>query len=139
MNTCSLRNVRHYFVAIALAAMALPPAYGRDSLWLVGDDGSIAVTTFERRNSTGDGRETNVTLIYGEYVLRGMLRGADSGKIELTEMGHPSDPYVFTGNISVSYGEPQANRVRLSGVLKYGSHGDRKIDTTISCKEMKND
>ena len=132
-------NARTVCIVVGLTAIASQATLAKDSLWMLGDDGDIAVSTFEHRNERGDGRDTEVTLIFGMHTLQGTLHDADSGKIRLAEIGPNKAIYVFTGTVSVPNSALQAKLIHVAGVLDFGTAGNRNLDTSFPCKVMKND
>jgi hypothetical protein len=137
-------EMRRLLLGLIISWFAAASAYGRDSTCLLGDDGKVAVTTFEHRAK--DGRATDVTLIYGSHFLKGALSDTDSGKITLSEHGMQQckqeemregmeDNYIFKGTIKVDY---DTGKITLKGKLKFyaGGDGDQDIDTVFECKEL---
>ncbi len=119
------------FLAVVLFSTA---ALAGDSTWLLGDDGKIALNTFEHRAGEGDGRETSVTLIYGEHFLSGKLKDVDSGKITLKASSSiPENAYVFKGSISIDYDKSE---ITLKGKMTVGDTEIDTYSTTITCKQM---
>ena len=110
-------------------------AFARDSAWLLGDNGKVAVNIFEHR--AGMGRATGVTLIYGSFFLHGELHDTNSGKITLVLSDpQPANRYTFTGTISIDY---EKSQLTLKGAMTDGTadHTEiEKLNSTIKCKPL---
>jgi hypothetical protein len=107
--------------------------WAADSTCLLGDNGKIAVTTFEHRTSTG-GRATDVTLIFGTHLLRGELVDVDSGPVTLKATGKGKENnYIFTGTINVDY---DGKKMTLKGKLKVDGTEISNFNTTFRCKQL---
>lgn len=119
------------FVGMVGALGLGPRAWSADSQCLLGDNGKIAVTTFEHRDG-GSHRATEITLIYGLHLLRGRLRDRDAGPITLSEAG--GEHYAFVGNLRVDY---DALKMTLKGKLKYTPTLSENYNTTFSCKALR--
>ena len=123
--------------ALLLVFLSLPaasPARARDSVCLLGDDGKIAVSVFEHRAGAGD-RATEVTLIFGGYVLRGQLKNANSGPITLRDVNPGPNAYSFSGRISIDY---PTSRITLKGRLKTPPGNDGiDLDASFEGKELR--
>jgi len=105
--------------------------FARDSTCLLGDNGKIAITTYEHRATDGNGRETYVTLIYGDNFLMGMLHDADDGPIDL--VASQSSGYSFNGRISIDYTK---NTITLRGKLNFTQSDGQILNTRFSCREL---
>ncbi len=120
------------FCAACFLAMT-SAVFAADSLCLLGDDGKIAVTTYEHR-AAADTRATIVTLVFGSYILRGKLHDVDAGAITLREAGAAKNSYPkFVGNINVNY---QTYQIKLKGALIFASDVSLKIHTILPCKVL---
>lgn len=109
--------------------------FAADSTWMLGDNGHIALNTLEHRSGTGNGRVTEVTLIFGMHLLRGKLVDADSGPITLKEAGSSKYNYLFKGTIGVAY---ETSKMTVKGKITDGTGGDiSDINSTFSCKELR--
>ena len=94
-----------------VGVLILPAAVSaRDSEWLLGDNGHVAVNILEHRE--GMGRATDITLIYGLHFLHGTLADTNAGKVVLKEAGESG--YLFTGMVGVDYDTKQ---ITLKGKL----------------------
>lgn len=132
---------RHLFKTFVLGLVGVlavsTAAIARDSTWLHGDNGHIAVNTLEHRS--GDGRATDVALIYGSHLLQGTLTDADAGKVVLKEAGAAGEnegALIFTGTISVNY---EKGQIAVKGTLATNDteHTEvAKYNATIKCKAM---
>jgi hypothetical protein len=100
---------------------------------MLGDNGKIGLSTFEHRSGTGDGRVTEVTLIFGMHLLRGKLIDTDSGPITLKEAGSSRDSYTFRGTIGVDY---QTKKMTVKGKIKTGSLEISNINSTFRGREL---
>jgi len=107
--------------------------WAKDSTCLLGDNGKIAVTTFEHRTVSG-GRATDVTLIFGTHLLRGELVDADSGPITLKATSKMKENrYVFGGSINVDY---SGMKMTLKGKMEVEGIEISKFNTTFRCKQL---
>ncbi|MBC7428595.1 MAG: hypothetical protein H7336_08295 [Bacteriovorax sp.] len=124
---------------LVLCAGFLNTAMAKDSTWLmcVGDvklydeDVKLAVNVYEHRNSTGDGRETDLTLIYGGNVLQGSFNSTenDSGVTILKQ-----NTSFYRGSAAVDY---SASTLSLSGRLNlFGSV--TPLETVLKCDTLGN-
>ncbi len=119
-------------VLLCLFTAAAAPA--RDSLCLFGDDGKIAVAVFEHRIGAGD-RATEITLIYGGYVLRGRLKDVDAGPVTLKDVTPGPNAYSFSGRISIDFA---TRRITLKGRLKTPPGNDGiEIDASFEGRELR--
>lgn len=91
----------------------------------------ILVNLFEHRNSNGDGRETDLTLIYGGNVLSGTFDSTekDSGKIILKKSNTD-----FTGNISIDYVTESMNLKGKLNLLNFKT----LLQTELKCETILN-
>jgi hypothetical protein len=109
------------------------PCQASDSLWLLCDNGKLAMNLLEHRSADGQGRVTSLTLLLGMNNLSGQLTNTDSGKVLLTS--NPKNKTSFNGNVAVNYSKKV---VSLNGILKLS--GERfSINTQLQCKEMRVD
>jgi hypothetical protein len=120
-------------LAIVGSALFASIAFARDSTCMLGDNGKIALTTLEHRSATGDGRVTEVTLIFGMHLLRGKLVDTDSGPVTLKETGSSKYNYTFGGTIGVDY---QTNKMSVKGKITVGSDEISNINSTFRGKEL---
>ncbi len=105
---------------VILLTLTSVATFAKDSTWkmcigdtiLYGDPAKLALNVFEHRNSTGDGRVTDLALIYGAHILRGSFDSTEdnTGFVRLREHGS-----IFLGHVAVDYG---TNTVALNGKLK---------------------
>ena len=110
----------HHSLLVLVSTLILPAAvFARDSEWLLGDNGHVAVNILEHRE--GMGRATDIVLIYGSHFLHGTLTDTNAGKVVLKEAGKSG--YVFTGTVGVDYDTKQ---ITLQGKL-----GDADAQHTV--------
>jgi len=119
--------MKSIILGIALSLLSLP-ALASDSIWLLCDNGKLALNLLEHRSANGTGRVTSLNLLLGMNIFSGQLNNTDSGKVYLTSTngnnGH------FKGNVSVNY--PQET-VYLQGTL-YLTDSNLKINSKLHCK-----
>lgn len=107
---------------ILLTLLVSLPVMAHDSLWslcrtktvIYGDEETLILNEYEHRNSSGDGRDTDLKLIFGGNLLSGVFNSTDvsSGPITLK-----SKSSRFKGIVKLRDGS-----VELNGVLNlYGS------------------
>lgn len=120
------------FLGILCSLLFAAMAFGADSVCMLGDNGKIALSTFEHRSGTGDGRVTEVTLIFGMHLLRGKLVDTDSGPITLKE-GSSKNSYTFKGTVGVNY---QTKKMTVKGKITAGSDEISNINSTFRGKEL---
>lgn len=120
-------------LAIIWSVLSISTASAADSVCMLGDNGKIGLTTFEHRSATGDGRVTEVTLIFGMHLLRGRLVDTDSGPITLKEAGSAKDSYTFRGTVGVNY---QTKKMTVKGKIKAGNLEISNINSTFRGKEL---
>ena len=130
-------RIRNFAGAIILgmvwSLVSASTAFAADSVCMLGDNGKIGLSTFEHRAASGDGRVTEVTLIFGMHLLRGRLIDTDSGSITLKEGGSGKDNYTFRGTIGVNY---QTKRMTVKGRIKTGNLEISNINSTFRGKEL---
>ena len=119
-------------IALMVSALAASSVFAADSVCMLGDNGKIALSTFEHRSGTGDGRVTEVTLIFGMHLLRGRLIDTDSGPVTLKEAAG-KDSYSFRGTIGVNY---QTKKMTVKGQIKSGNLEVSNINSTFRGKEL---
>ena len=88
---------------------------GSDSNWMLCQDDGLIVNVFEHR-SGADKRVTNLTLIFGGWVLEGTLDDTNAGPVTLNDkQGRGS----FVGDISISYDSrgDENHKLSLIGVM----------------------
>ena|SRR6185369_12976782 len=117
--------VRH-FTLLAISAVGLS-ASAKDSAWLLCDDGKHVVNVYEHRNQTGDGRVTDLTFIFGSYLLKGRLVNTDSGPVSLRE-----NSSRFRGTVTVNYAK---DNLKLVGDLNL-TQGVEKLESELKCKRI---
>lgn len=128
-------------IAALIVLGSTTPAFARDSTWklctgdatVFDDPAKLAVNVFEHRNSTGDGRDTEFTLIFGGWVLRGTLDTSDSDTGTVHLQDEKNTEGVYDGTIGVNYDK---DTVTLKGVLDLGEKTD--INATLKCKTLGN-
>ena len=125
---------------LVLCAGFLNTAMAKDSTWqmCIGDvnlyeeDVQLAVNVFEHRNSTGDGRVIDLTLIYGGNVLKGGFNSTenDSGNVLLKD----TTVSQFKGTAAVNFEE---STLTLNGKLNlFGSATPLK--GVLKCETLSN-
>lgn len=124
---------------IILCAGFMNSAFAKDSTWnlCVGDvilyesKVKLVVNVFEHRNPTGNGRVTDLTMIYGQNVLAGKFNSTanDSGVVILKQ-----DKSNFRGSVKVDYA---ASTIALSGKLNLFGEVSPLV-TTLSCTGLEN-
>jgi hypothetical protein len=116
-----------------------------DSLWLLCDNGKLAVNLLEHRNGVvGAVQKTalSITLLNGNYVFTGELdttnQNAKKPRRVLLSSIVKDDRSRFIGNISIDYLEPKMI-LFLNGNLRLGGAPDLnlKINSQLQCKEMR--
>jgi len=129
-----IRNcARTVLLGIAWSMLSVSTAFAADSVCMLGDNGKIALTTLEHRSGTGDGRVTEVTLIFGMHLLRGRLIDKDSGPVTLKEIGSSKGSYTFGGTVGVDY---QTKKMTVKGKLTTGNTEISRINATFRGKEL---
>lgn len=128
-------------IAAFMVLTSTTPAFAKDSTWkmCIGDakvfdePAKLAMNVYEHRNSTGDGRVTEFTLIFGAWVLRGNLDTTDSdmGTVHLQDSVYTEG--VYDGFVGVNYDK---DTVTLNGVLDLAEKTD--ISATLKCKTLSN-
>ena len=125
-----------YLLVLTLISILTTSALARDSTWkmcigstqLFDEPANLAVNVFEHRNSTGDGRVTELTMIYGGHVLQGEFDSTedDSGKILLKQ-----NDSTFTGITKVDY---ERDLLILIGKLNLGIKTD--VTAVLKCENL---
>jgi hypothetical protein len=122
---------------LVLAAGFMNTAYAKDSDWkicignttLFGDKTQVVVNLFEHRN--GDGRATDLTLIYGANILRGEFDSTESDSSMVILKNENSN---FGGKATMDYTK---NILTLQGRINlYGSVS--VLSSKLSCKTLLN-
>lgn len=124
-------------LSMILCAGFMSSAFAKDSDWkickgeatLYGDKVNIIVNLFEHRN--GDGRATDLTLIYGSNILGGGFNSteSDAGGVMLK-----NDNSFFRGRAAVNY---ETSTLALRGVLSlYGE--TTSLISTLACDTLIN-
>jgi hypothetical protein len=122
--------IKSIALAIMLGLWCLP-SQAADSLWLLCDDGHLAMNLLEHRSADGQGRVTALRLLLGSNTFVGQLTNTNSGKVLL--VGTPKGRNNFNGDIAVDYAKKV---IGLKGLLNL--NGDRfKVKTQLKCKEMR--
>lgn len=122
---------------LVLCAGFMSSAFAKDSDWkickgetvLFGDTVNIIVNLFEHRN--GDGRATDLTLIYGSNILGGGFNSteSDTGAVMLK-----NDNSYFRGRAAVRY---ETSTLALRGTLSlYGEA--TALSSTLKCDTLLN-
>jgi len=89
----------------------------------------ITVNLFEHRNSTGDGRETELTLIYGQYVLKGTFNNSDGSEGAVVLKDSKNN---YKGNYSMSWSDSQVTldgKITLSGSVS-------TLNAVLDCEDL---
>jgi hypothetical protein len=126
-------NAKTAVLGLVCSVLFASMAFAADSVCMLGDNGKIALSTFEHRSGTGDGRVTEVTLIFGMHLLRGKLVDTDSGPITLKETGSSKYSYTFRGTIGVDY---QTKKMTVKGKITADSTEISSINSTFRGKEL---
>ena len=106
------------------------PTQAADSLWLLCDNGHLAMNLLEHRSADGRGRITSLSLLFGSNIFSGRLSNTNSGKVLLITT--PKVKNNFNGDVVVDYSK---KAIVLKGILNL--NGSRfKINTQLECKEM---
>jgi hypothetical protein len=117
-------------LAIILGLWCLP-SQAADSLWLLCDDGHLAVNLLEHRSADGQGRVTALSLLLGNNTLSGQLNNKNSGKVIL--VGTPKGKNNFNGDVAVDYSKKV---IVIKGLLNLNG-GRFKVKSQLQCKEMR--
>jgi hypothetical protein len=131
-----MHNYKFLFVkSIALAVTILGllnlSCRAADSLWLLCDNGNLAMNLLEHRSADGQGRITSLMLLLGANAFSGQLTDTNSGKVFLDSS--PKGKNKFNGSVAINYSKKV---VSLNGTLSLG--GDRfNINTRLQCKELR--
>jgi hypothetical protein len=123
--------VKSVIIGIMLSFLSLP-ALASDSLWLLCDNGSLAMNLLEHRSADGQGRVTSLILLYGVKTFSGELTNTNSGRVFLTST--LKDENNFIGDVTVNYAQ---RVVSLRGVLELAEERRFSINTQLKCKEMR--
>lgn len=114
--------------------------WAADSSWLVCNDGKVVVNVFDHRAADGVNRETNLTLIYGQFVYQAVMSSDDpssqpdkDGFQAIYINGPGEDQQFYTGTIKIDYSK---NTMALKGQGFFGVSNPLKFDTTLPCREM---
>lgn len=105
-------------------------AQARDSLWLLCEDGEIAVSVVERRAPSGADRETDFRLLYGAHSFRATLPDSYTDKVNMKS--DSSRSLRFVGLVTADFSK---SRVTLKGSFVDGAD-KTAIDRVLSCKEL---
>jgi hypothetical protein len=116
-----------------------------DSLWLLCDNGELAVNLLEHQDGMVGAvqkRALTITLLKGNYVFNGKLDTSNQNaqkprRVTLTSI-EKGDRSRFVGNISIDYLDPKMV-LFLKGNLRLRGAPDInfKIDSQLQCKEMR--
>jgi hypothetical protein len=122
--------IKSIVIATMLSFWCLP-AQAADSLWLLCDDGHLAMNLLEHRSTDGKGRVTALSLLLGSNTFTGQLTNTNSGKVVL--VATPKGKNSFNGNVAVDYPK---KAIALKGILNL--NGSRfKVNSQLECKEMR--
>jgi hypothetical protein len=122
--------IKSIVLATILSLWSLP-AQAADSLWLLCDNGHLAMNLLEHRSPDGRGRVTSLNLLFGSNTFSGRLANTNSGKVVL--VGTPKGKNSFNGDVAVDYSN---KAIVLKGLLNL--NGSRfKVNTQLECKEMR--
>ncbi len=105
---------------------------GSDSSWYLCQDDYLIINTFEHRDGF-DTRATNITLIFGGWVLEGELVDVKAGSVVLKSA--PGDG-SFVGDVKIwfeGHGEDR-QRITLIGILKVFDNLIQ-VNKTLKCQE----
>jgi hypothetical protein len=122
--------IKPIVIATILSLWCLP-SQAADSLWLLCDDGHLAMNLLEHRSADGKGRVTSLSLLLGSNTFAGRMNNTNSGKVLLVST--PKGKNSFNGNVAVDYSK---KAIALKGILNL--NGSRfKVNTQLECKEMR--
>ena len=122
-------------------------AQAADSLWLLCDNGELAVNLLEHRNGV-DGnvqkRAISLTLLKGNNIFSGEIdttkqNAKNPRRVSLSSVLKGDQSY-FIGNVAIDLDYSNPKKVLfLNGNLKFQSEPDRmfKINSRLYCKEMR--
>ena len=129
----------------ALTTMINSTVLAKDSMWKLckgtftfadnSADGTkevLLANLFEHRNSNGDGRETDLTLIYGANVLSGSFNSTNWNENKSEKIVLDNEKINFTGAIVIDYVKETMN---LNGKLNLPSDF-ANIKTQLKCKTV---
>lgn len=114
---------KFFFLLVLLAGSA----QAADSLWLLCDDGGLALNLLEHRDEGGS-RLTDLALIYGYHVLLGELKG-DEGDVVLKGKSKKK----FKGHVKITYADKV---VTVNGSLLLSGKISSPVNAQLKCKEM---
>jgi len=114
--------------------------FSRDSSWSICSNDYLGINYFEHRNSRGDGRVTNLTLLFGAHLLTGAMVEDESSEVKLlsvpetieTDNGPVKVINSFIGEAHYDY---EKNNFSLKGI--FNLYGEKyPIDAHMECREM---
>ena len=112
-----------------LASSISAPAFARDSLWLLCDDGKLVVNVLEHRDGP-DSRASSLNLILGAHVFSGEKKDSAKGRLVLRGSTDKND--IFNGNIDIDF---ISRTLKIQGDLTiFGSQ--HPIQSELQCKEI---
>ncbi|MBC7712825.1 MAG: hypothetical protein H7177_05775 [Rhizobacter sp.] len=124
---------------LVLCAGFLNTAMAKDSTWnlcvgdvtIFEDNVKLVVNVYEHRSPTGDGRVTELTMIYGGNVLAGSFDSTenDAGVAILKQ-----NASFYRGNVVVDYNE---STIALKGRLSL-SGSVTPLEATLKCDTLEN-
>lgn len=127
--------MKSLLVGLITFVTAFSSAFAKDSLWGVGNDGTLALNPFEHR-AGGTSRAADITLIMGSWFLNGKVVDSGGGYPNpgaITLTGRNGSPRgTFTGTIRMDF---TAEKVRLTGTRKLSSTSFN-LNNTIRYKEL---
>jgi hypothetical protein len=127
------------FILLINLTVFATSAMGRDSVFLVGNNGQVVVAANEHRSGSG-GRETDVTLVYGSHVLYGTFPEEESGSLVLKSIDPSAklaveNKYLFKGSLSVDL-----EKMEMTLVGELFVAGEKEsfavYDSTFTCQSL---
>lgn len=125
---------------ISIAAILLVStfsAFAHDSLWslcrtktdLYGENETVLLNLYEHRNSRGDGRDNDLTLIFGGHLLTGVFDSTEvtSGPVKLK-----SKTSHFKGTLNLN----DYSSVDLKGVLTLNG-SSTPLNAKFTCEVLR--
>lgn len=123
---------------ILMSMLTSLTTFARDSDWklcvgdavLYGDPAKLAMNVFEHRNSTGDGRVTELALIYGGHILRGSFNSSENNSAKVCLRDRMS---TYRGLVKVDY---ENSTVTLDGKMKLPE--GTVVNAVLKCETLGN-
>ena len=125
-----------------MLTFSLSSAFAHDSSWglcktknieLFGEKNALAINVFEHRNAKGDGRATDLTMLFGNWSLVGSADTTSNDTAKVALKGKNSN---FTGTVSFIY-DDSSFEVEIKGTLKLGKL-TTPVNSIILCEDLTN-